>query len=130
MHRWTEIARVGAMNELERKLLFRLTFEPEKLSRNKNFATFEKSEFKRLRRRAAHLRSVLRLLERSSPNDVRFGTQASEGAVEVRFDNVRGGSRLAILPIDEYELLFAHERTRSLLQDFYDAPPSNQLMAS
>lgn len=118
------------MNDLQRKLLFRLTFEPEKLSRNKNFATFEKTEFRRLRRRAAHLRSVLNLLERSSPNDVRFRAQASADAIEVQFGDVRGGTRLAILPLEEYELLLAHERSRSLLEEFHDAPSRDRLMAS
>ena len=47
------------MDDFTRKVLRRLVFRPETLSRNKYFSAFDEPQMRRLRRSAKHLRSVL-----------------------------------------------------------------------
>jgi hypothetical protein len=117
------------MDDIERKMLVRLTFEPEKLSRNKNFETFEKPEFKRIRKRAAHLRALLELLEESDPNDVKFRPDSMDGMLELRVENIEGGTRMAFIPPEEYDVLFDDEEARELLEDYHEAPLPEELPA-
>lgn len=119
------------MDALEEKLLARLVFAPEKLSRNKNFAMFQRPEYRRVRRRAAHLRSLLDLLERADPNDVRIALCGEREEIEVRVDELRsGGTRLSYVPVAEYLVLLRHAATRRLLRELHDAPLPSELLAS
>lgn len=91
------------MTPLERKLVRRLVYSPEALSRNKNFHAFEADWAKAARRTAGLLRSL-----RTAMHDDRVQVSATEDAEAwqvVTFDPASGLRRVAHLRADELEIL-------------------------
>lgn len=92
------------MTPLERRLVERLVFEPESMSRNRNFDTFEDSLGRRAWRIAAHLRSVRRAVRRATTPARAVRTDDGRWEVQIRED-ADGVRRQAWLTDDEMDVL-------------------------
>lgn len=92
------------MSPLERKLIRRLIFEPESMSRNRNFHAFSDPLAAHARRRAIWLRSVLGAFNGDDTVQVDATWDNSRLAVTMR-DNSRELTRTSYLTADELEIL-------------------------
>lgn len=82
-----------------------------------------------IRKRAAHLRSLLNMLKSSEPSDVSFEQESAGEPLELQIDNVEGGKRIAFIPPNEYAVLFDDHSTRKLLRETHDAPAPSEVRA-
>lgn len=92
------------MTPLERRLVERLVFDPESMSRNRNFHTFHDPVGRRAWRIAAHLRSVRRAVQRAGAQS--RAVRGADGRWEVQIrEDADGVRRQAWLTDDEMDLL-------------------------
>ena len=98
---------------LAEALLHRLVFRPEALSRNQNFATFNDPEFRRIRDRARHLRSVLTLLRTTPLRNVALRDTKAGWELRVQMPE-QSAERMVVLSHDEVSLLATHPTATAL----------------
>lgn len=96
------------MDEFERRLLRRLVFRPESLSRNRNFDAFDDPTLRRLRRTARHLRSVIDELRTVPVRHVSADPDGAEGWTLTVVRPRESATREVRLSADEFDLLAEH----------------------
>ncbi|MFT6399068.1 MAG: hypothetical protein ACJAYU_003831 [Bradymonadia bacterium] len=98
---------------LERRVLRRLVFQPETLSRNQNFHAFDSADGRRVLRLAARIRSLLRAI--TSPNtEVVCLLDGPQPRVLID-DPDTGVQRETLLSEDAFAVLIEDERAREVL---------------
>ncbi|MFT4704510.1 MAG: hypothetical protein ACI81R_002215 [Bradymonadia bacterium] len=103
----------GDVLQLGDALLRRLLFHPEAISRNQNFATFNEPEFRTIRERARHLRSVLTLLSTTPLKQVQL--IRTKGGWEIRVQlPEQSAERMVMLSEAEIALLATHPTATAL----------------
>lgn len=101
------------MDDFHRRLLRRLVFRPESLSRNRNFDAFNDPALKRIRETARHLRSVVDELRKAAVCDVQVARSEQGWSVSVR--RVReNATRRIMLSDEEFRLLAEHPAATAL----------------
>lgn len=98
---------------LDEALLRRLLFHPEAISRNRNFATFNDPEFRRIRDRARHLRSVLKLLQTAPLEHVQLSETDAGYTLRVLLPE-QSAERIVMLSEHEVALLATHPTATAL----------------
>jgi predicted PhzF superfamily epimerase YddE/YHI9 len=96
------------MDPFEQRLLRRLVFRPEAMSRNRNFEAFNDAALRRIRRQAKHLRSVIERLRVTSVEQVSLTeTGTGEWTLRIEVPSERA-VREVQLDAAALELLAAH----------------------
>jgi hypothetical protein len=102
------------MDGFEQRLLRRLVFRPEVMSRNRNFDAFNDAALRRLRRQAKRLRSVIEML-RSTPIEHVSLTATEDGDWSLRVEvPAEHAVRVVLLEPDALALLCAHPACAAL----------------
>lgn len=102
------------LDRFERQLIRRLVFEPERLSRNRNFFAFDDPTMRRLRRIASLLRALRR--ELASVDEDLVTVRQDGGFVVVTVRRPEAAARhVARVAPDELEVIREDERVRLCL---------------
>lgn len=102
------------MDEFREKLLRRLVFRPDSLSRNKYFSAFDEPEMKRIRRVARHLRGILDTLGTTPLRYVSL-QRAAEGTWQIGIESPEAhASRTITVQESELALLCDHPAAMAL----------------
>lgn len=101
------------MDELDLRVLRRLVFRPESLSRNRNFDAFDDPDFRRIRRIARHLRSVVDELRYVPVRHVRVTADDDAWVVHIERPE-QAATRDIRLQRHELELLAMHPACAAL----------------
>lgn len=114
------------MHQQEKALLRLLVHQPDRISRNRNFALFKNPRAAHLRKRAAHLRAVAKHLGELPATSVT--AEATETSVTLHFTFSDEAYRVAVIDREELDILAETDALRQhpALAPFFDSPADAQ----